>query len=318
MLGAVAHRDAVTVVLAPWPGDRGHIGVHQRTEHLQTRPGRERQQALTKIINDLGHRHITEPRVSRAVLSIVCNNLVVASPDGSVAAQRAPAIRARVRSELTSEIKAIARRRLATDSSTLSLRAVARDLGMVSSALYRYFPSRDALLTALIIDAYDALGSTVEAADAEVADRLDLRGRWLASCQAVRSWALANPADYALVFGSPVVGYAAPPDTIPPATRTPATLVGILADGVAAGVLPADEASRLPTDLHADLRRVRETLFPAVPEALLARGTIAWIHLFGAVSFELFGQLNNVIDAREAYFGHQMHLMADMIGLPDA
>lgn len=256
--------------------------------------------------------------MSRAVLSVVCNTLLVASTDSLAAAPRAPAIRARVRSELTAEIKAIARKRLASDGANLSLRAVARDLGMVSSALYRYFPSRDALLTALIIDAYDALGAEVEAADASVANRLDLRGRWIASCHAVRRWALATPADYALVFGSPVVGYAAPTDTIPPATRTPATLVGILADGVAAGVLPADEASTLPTDLHADLRRVRETLFPAVPEALLARGTIGWIHLFGAVSFELFGQLNNVIDARDAYFDHQMHLMADLIGLPDA
>ena len=230
------------------------------------------------------------------------------------ASRSAPSIRARVRAEMADEIKVIARRHLASGGANLSLRAVARDLGVVSSALYRYFPSRDDLLTALIIDAYDALGSAVEAADAAVLDRSDLRTRWLACSHAVRRWALANPAEYALVFGSPVIGYAAPPDTIPAALRTPAALVGILADGVASGVLAAS-GSPLPADLADDLQRVRAQFWPTVPEALLALGTIGWIHLFGAVSFELFGQLNNSIDAREAYFDLQMGLMADLIGL---
>ncbi len=79
--------------------------------------------------------------------------------------------RARARIEVTAAIKDEARRQLAADGAAkLSLRAVARELGMVSSALYRYFPSRDDLLTALIIDAYDSLGDAAEAAHAKVAD----------------------------------------------------------------------------------------------------------------------------------------------------
>jgi AcrR family transcriptional regulator len=227
----------------------------------------------------------------------------------------APSIRARVRAEMTEEIKAIARRHLATDGANLSLRAVARDMGMVSSALYRYFASRDDLLTALIIDAYNALGTAVEAADAAVKDRANLRGRWLAISHGVRRWALANPAEYALIFGSPVPGYRAPQDTIPAASRTPSALVRILADGVGTGALADAYADELPVPVRADLVRVRDENFPGVPEALLARGTIGWIHLFGAVSFELFGQLNNLIDARQEYFDHQMSAMADLIGL---
>src|SRR5207248_3208991 len=74
--------------------------------------------------------------------------------------------RDRARIELTDEIKAVARRHLAEHgSAALSLRAVAREVGMVSSAVYRYFPSRDELLTALIIDAYDAVGERAEAAE---------------------------------------------------------------------------------------------------------------------------------------------------------
>jgi AcrR family transcriptional regulator len=214
------------------------------------------------------------------------------------------------------EIKAIARRHLAADGANLSLRAVARDLGVVSSALYRYFASRDELLTALIVDAYNALGDAVEAADAAVTDRADLRGRWLAVCHAVRRWALANPAEYALIFGSPVPGYAAPQTTTDAAVRTPLALVRIITDGVESGALRGPSGGPdLPVSVREDIARVRDQVFPGLPEHVLALGTIAWIHVFGAVSFELFGQLNNVIEAREAYFEYQMLIVAELIGL---
>ena len=89
---------------------------------------------------------------------------------------------------------------------TLSLRAVARELGMASSAVYRYFPSRDELLTALIVDAYDALGDTAEQA---LAGRCGGRRptRWLALSTSIRAWAVAQPHEYALLYGSPVPGY---------------------------------------------------------------------------------------------------------------
>jgi len=238
------------------------------------------------------------------VLSKLCNNLGMAA-----------SLRARVRAEMIGEIKATARRHLAADGANLSLRAVARDLGMVSSALYRYFAGRDELLTALIVDAYNAMGDAVEAADARVEDRGDLRGRWFAACRAVRTWALAEPAEYALIFGSPVPGYAAPPDTTTAAIRTPSALVGILADGVASGRLRIAEFD-LPAPVRADLVRVCEANYPGLPEEVLYGGMAAWIHLFGAVSFELFGQLNNVVEAREQFFEHQMGVMADLIGLP--
>src|SRR5438105_6349234 len=115
------------------------------------------------------------------------------SPNGTcvrLAAMSAPSIRARVRAEMIDEIKGIARRHLAVDGANLSLRAVARDLGVVSSAIYRYFASRDDLLTALIIDAYNAVGQVTEDADAS-ADRDDFMGRWLAVAHGVRDWALA-------------------------------------------------------------------------------------------------------------------------------
>jgi AcrR family transcriptional regulator len=236
---------------------------------------------------------------------------------------RAGSIRARVRAEMTGEIKMAARRHLATDGANLSLRAVARDMGMVSSALYRYFPSRDDLLTALILDAYNALGDAVLAADASVADRTRLRARWLASGQAIRDWALANPAEYALIYGSPVPGYAAPRATALAAARTAQVLLDILADGYAAGLLPDKPAvplvaaadTRISDQLRAELAAVRDDMAPHLPEYLLLAAMTSWVQLFGIVSFELFGQFNNVIDARAEFFTGQLELMADLIGL---
>src|SRR5438105_15527402 len=103
--------------------------------------------------------------------------------------------RDRARAELTEEIKAVARRHLAeVGPAALSLRAIAREVGMVSSAVYRYFPSRDDLLTALIVEAYDELGDRVEAAEAVAGD--DLAARFRAVCRAIHDWARANPHEY--------------------------------------------------------------------------------------------------------------------------
>src|SRR5215475_9798300 len=194
---------------------------------------------------------------ARAVLSYLCNNL----------AMPAASIRARVRAEMIAEIKAVARRHLATDGANLSLRAVARDMGMVSSAIYRYFPSRDDLLTALIIDAYNAVGDAVEKREARVTDRTDLRGRFFAVGHAVRGWALANPAEYALIFGSPVPGYAAPQDSTVAAVRSVSTLISIIVDGHQAGRLGASDAvdDSFTDDVRRDLAAAAEAIAPGLP-----------------------------------------------------
>jgi AcrR family transcriptional regulator len=227
----------------------------------------------------------------------------------------AASLRDRVRREMTDEIKQTARRHLAANGApNLSLRAVARDMGMVSSAIYRYFASRDELLTALIIDAYNSMGEATENAEAAV-DRTDLLGRFAAVCHAVRDWALANPHEYALIYGSPVPGYAAPQDTVGPATRPTFVLGRILVDGVTADVLSSEPDESLAPPVHADVARVAELVAPGVPPTIMAQGLIAWTELFGAVSFELFGRLNNVIDDRRAWFDHQIEAMAELVGL---
>jgi AcrR family transcriptional regulator len=225
----------------------------------------------------------------------------------------APSLRARVRTEMSQEIKDVARRHLATDGANLSLRAVARDLDIVASALYRYFPSRDALLTALIIDAYNDLAAAATEADAAV-PRDDLRGRWLAVCRAVRTWALAHPAEYGLIYGAPVPDYAAPQETVEPASKVILLLVGIVTDGL--GRLKPITASPLTVPLRADLRRLIDERQGELLEERFDRVLVAWTHLYGVLNFEVFGRLDNMIEARTENFDHHMTLMADLTGLP--
>jgi AcrR family transcriptional regulator len=211
------------------------------------------------------------------------------------------------------DIKAAAKQRLATEGPNLSLRAVARDIGVVSSAVYRYFASRDDLLTALIIDAYDDLGEAVEEAEGAV-PRRDVAGRWMAFGRALRSWALEHPHEYALLYGSPVPGYAAPQDTVGPASRPVIVLAAILRDHARREAThPTDRLSRA---VRADLEQIVALPgFEDIPPALLARGMTAWAQVFGSLSFELFGRLTGAVTDYEAYFDHQLKSMAAFMGL---
>ncbi|WP_238008082.1 TetR/AcrR family transcriptional regulator [Dactylosporangium sp. AC04546] len=228
---------------------------------------------------------------------------------------KATSLRARVRAEMIDEIKEIARQQLATEGANLSLRAVARDLGMVSSAVYRYFASRDDLLTALILDAYNALGSTVEQAEAQV-PREALHARWMAMCTAVRTWAVAHPHEYALIYGSPVPGYRAPQDTVAAATRAATVLGTIVQDGFVSGAIPDNDDPLPGPEVERDIRRISEAIAPDAPLRVVARALSAWVMLFGQVSFEIFGQLQNTVTTPAAFFDHQMQAQARYIGIP--
>ncbi|WP_405015847.1 TetR/AcrR family transcriptional regulator [Kitasatospora sp. NBC_00070] len=218
------------------------------------------------------------------------------------------------RAELTRAIKASATRQLGeTGAAALSLRAVARDLGLASSALYRYFPSRDALLTALIVDAFNAIGAAAEAAAVGPGAP---GARWLAACRAVRRWALAHPQEFALVYGSPVPGYQAPPDTVDPATRITRLLAALVLEAHAQGQL-CPPAQPLPGP-GLITRRVLDPLGgpPAEPYAdLVERSLTLWISLVGTVSFELFGHLDAVVTDFDAYFDATVVVAAEAVGL---
>ena len=223
-----------------------------------------------------------------------------------------PTTRERIRAELTSEITDAARRQLAeVGAAALSLRAVARELGMASSAVYRYFPSRDDLLTRLIIDGYDDLGAAAEPADDPTAPPGE---RWLAVCRAVRAWALAHPHEYALLYGSPVPGYRAPADTVPAASRVGVVLGRILGDAAHAGLLSPRTGERDAALVSDAALAVLGGEHPALDETVRVRALLAWSALFGTISFELFGHFVGSVEDADRYFDCVMGELAALIG----
>ncbi|MDQ0689178.1 TetR/AcrR family transcriptional regulator [Arthrobacter sp. W4I7] len=228
--------------------------------------------------------------------------------------------RERARARTVADIVRLGRQHLAVHgAAALSLRAVARDLGVVSSAVYRYVENRDELLTLLLIDAVGELGDEVDAAVSAVPEG-DHMGRFCALGRAVRAWALREPASYALLFGSPVPGYEAPAErTTGPGTRVIVTLVGILDAAARAGRLMVREqgVAAIPPALGSDLSAIRSQFNLDISGELVARGVLVWSALFGAVSFEVFNQYGpDTFSAPGELFDYHLRVLARVAGLP--
>lgn len=220
--------------------------------------------------------------------------------------------RAKHRANLVAEIKTAARDELVTaGAAALSLRAVARRVGVVPSAIYRYFDGRDALLTALILDAYQAIGERARAADAG-AGRSPLR-RWLAVGHALRDWAWQHPHEWSLVYGTPVPGYRAPRDTVDVAMGTVRVLAGIVAAA-------SPQPKHLPVvppmgrELRAWVRRAREPYLHGLPDEVVPLAVQAFDHLIGSISLELFGQYGEQLTPAPALFDHGLRTTAALLG----
>ncbi len=227
-------------------------------------------------------------------------------------------IRARNRAAVEAEILELGRQHLARDgAAALSLRAIARDLGMVSSALYRYVANRDDLLTLLIVAAYTSLGDTVEGAH-DAVPRDDLEGRWAAIAHGLRGWALAHPHEWALLYGSPVPDYTAPTErTTEPGTRVQVLLLGVLTDATASGHLARDGfTTHLTEELAPTARAAAGSMLAdpfftgaGVDAETLMTGLAAWSMLMGALSTEVFGQLGEgTVADRDAYFDYMVQV----------
>ncbi|MBX7455210.1 TetR/AcrR family transcriptional regulator [Mycolicibacterium sp. 3033] len=217
------------------------------------------------------------------------------------------------RARVEKEIIEIGRRHLITDGAAgLSLRAVARDLGMVSSAVYRYVASRDELLTLLLIDAYTELADTVD--DAHRTAAPDWRTQLAAVSHAARTWALEQPACWALLYGSPVPGYHAPAErTVEPGTRVIATLFGIVDAAVAAGAIEHSTAT-VPQPLSSDFGRLKAEFGLTLDDATLGRCFLLWAALVGAISLEVFGQYGaDTLTDPAMIFDTQVRLLSEML-----
>ncbi|WP_154795602.1 TetR/AcrR family transcriptional regulator [Occultella kanbiaonis] len=255
--------------------------------------------------------------------------------------------RAIARAELTQQIKDEALRQLGdAGAGELSLRAISRELGMVSSALYRYFASRDELLTALIIDAYADLADALDAADARFADpeqaapaatgteQAAQAERWATAAVTLRDWALAQPHRYSLLYGTPVPGYRAPMETTVPAERVmlaffrPLEAVALAGDpaGDVADADRPDPAAAHPAQpvgdvadagLNAQLRSAGALLGPHITPVRLAAGVAALAQVIGFVTLEIGGHFHGGFEPADALYAQAIEALTGSLGLVD-
>jgi AcrR family transcriptional regulator len=225
--------------------------------------------------------------------------------------------RERVRQATVEEIKAVARAQMAAEGTAgVTLRAIAREMGMTAPALYRYFGSRHDLVTALVTDAYDALADAMEAA-VEAAGPGGHAERVRAAFDAFRTWGLEHPTEFALIFGTPIPGYVAPEATRPAGLRYTNLLGRLLAEALADGALDPARIEIQPSPALArqvqDFQRRRGD--PALPAPVMAFGLGAWARIHGLVALEVFGHLAPAIGDGAALFEQELETIIRQSGL---
>jgi AcrR family transcriptional regulator len=232
--------------------------------------------------------------------------------------------RDRVRAATVQEIKRTARRVLVDSGADgLSLRAIARDMGMTAPALYRYFPSREELLEGLVADLYTELGDAMEAARDALPEE-DVPGRLMAISRTFRQWSLDHPREFALLFGSPIEGFARPHKGEDDVAEGPAEDAGRRFGAIFGALvaqlyltrpfpIPADD--EIDDDLRPQLRDWCETFPVPLPLGVMQVFLSCWIRLYGAVSMEVFGHLKFAVRDAEPMFEAELHDIGGVLGI---
>jgi AcrR family transcriptional regulator len=225
--------------------------------------------------------------------------------------------REKLRQIMLDDIKQVARQQMAENgTATISLSAIARALEVSQPALYRYYPSRDDLITALILDAYNDLADTEAAADSSQPSEYYGR-RLMAVILAIREWAVAHPLDFQLIYGNPIPGYHAPEaETMPAARRGFAVILRILYQALLAGALkprPSDleQAARMSTRLQVEENGQAIDL----PQVVLYIGVAGWYQTNGLIMLELFNHTRALIADPGAFYQAEMENLLNSLGL---
>lgn len=246
--------------------------------------------------------------------------------DSSPAASRGSAGPDRGR-DMRARILGAAREELAeAGPGALSVRSIARRLGVAAGGLYRYVAGRDDLLTALVVEAYEGIGAAAERAAAREGDAA--AEAWVAAWLAVREHALERPHEFALVYGTPVIGYAAPARTIDAATRLITVLAQLAVDARPGGDPDLGGPSALVTPpgtgLREDLDRVRDWSVAHLEDGeritdAAALGVLrGWTEGIGTIGFELHGHYVGSVEHGAAYLEAVARAQARSLGLPGA
>ncbi|MEJ2857337.1 MULTISPECIES: TetR/AcrR family transcriptional regulator [unclassified Saccharothrix] len=204
-------------------------------------------------------------------------------------AVQVPSRRARLRAETSAEIRATALKLMAEGGpDAISLRAIAREMGMTANAIYGYYPTRDDLITTLITEVYGDLVRQIEAArDAAEGPA----GRLLAWAHAFRAWSLANPEGFRLIYGDPVPGYQPPADGFEPEKRACAALVDLVVDAWPTAAATQSHGDHRWEDFDPHTTEDLRANHPDLPPAAVALSLRVWGRMHGLVTLEVYGRL---------------------------
>lgn len=222
-----------------------------------------------------------------------------------------------IREATIDEIKASARKLMGEHGTAgLSIRAIAREMDLTPAALYHYFGSLDDIITALILDAFNALADAMEQSaevEGSAAERL------MSALIAYRRWALDHPADFQLIYGNPLPGYHAPREvTVPAVVRGFSVLVALIEEMFQKGeAVPKAPYDHIPPRVEQGIREMIENDGYPVSALSLYLGIVGWTQLHGIIMLELFNHLQPVLHDVDAYYQGQLRSLFINMGLKD-
>jgi AcrR family transcriptional regulator len=222
-----------------------------------------------------------------------------------------------LRNEMMEDIKDTARQQMAENgTAAISLSAISRKLGVSQPALYRYYSSRDDLVTALIIDAFTDLAVTLENTSQE-SSGASYHQRMAAIMRAYRAWALEHPLDFQLIYGNPIPGYHAPVEaTTPAARRGFAVILAVLTQAYSAGVLlPHPRQQRAAEELVFSLPAEDYGQEKGLPALVSYLGVMGWYHIHGMIMLELFHHTQEIIPDSDAFYNFEIESLLTNLGM---
>jgi AcrR family transcriptional regulator len=221
------------------------------------------------------------------------------------------------RTQTIAEIKAAARVQMqAHGTAGLTLRGIARELGITAPAIYHYFPSLDDLLTSLVIDAFAGLADAMEQAGRQVISE-PVGPKIKATMLAYRTWAIAHPLDFQLIYGNPIPGYQAPAEVTMPLARKPFEWLGeLMAEAWKKDELKIpEEYTRIPTAIQEHLAGYQQRAGLDIPDSLIYLMTVGWARGHGMVMLELFHHSPMVVGSPAEFYEHEVDVFLASLGL---
>jgi AcrR family transcriptional regulator len=233
---------------------------------------------------------------------------------------QAPSRRDRVRAATIEEIKQTARRILVAEGpDAVSLRAIAREMGMTAPALYRYFGSHEELIRHVVGDIFEEITSGIDAAirAAGEASGGDMAAKMIAACREFRRWSLAHVGEFSLLFGTPLPALEAIDEDVCAecAAKFSGTFFALMTELWRQKPFPVPADDEIDPGLREQLARYRDGTGADLPLGAFLTHLRCWVRLYGSVSLEVFGHLSFALDDPSALFEITLAELAELVGL---